>query len=48
MLIVEDCVVTSIYLVCSRVVSLTFTPYLSFYKKQLQAERFPTLSYINK
>ena len=32
-LIVEDCVVTSINLACSRVVSLTFTPYLFCYKK---------------
>jgi hypothetical protein len=47
-LIVGDCVVTSIYLACSRVVSLTFTPYLSFYEQKLQAERFPTLSCINK
>ena len=32
-LIGEDGVVTSIYLACSMVVSLTFTSYLSFYKK---------------
>jgi hypothetical protein len=38
-LIGEDGVVTSIYLACSMVVSLTFTSYLSFYKKIITSRK---------